>query len=75
LGEVDPRDLLHPLHHALGAALRWIGGLAQQVPTAAQGTRLVPVGEKAIMPETHEAAGQHMQEEAADTFVSVSVMV
>ena len=71
LREVDPRDLLHPLHHALWAAWRWIGGLAQQFPTAAQGTRLVPVGEEAIMPEAHEAAGQHMQQEASDKFVGV----
>ena len=69
--EVDPRDRLHPLDHTRWAAWRWCGGLAQQFPTAAQGPRLVPVGEEAIMPQTHEAAGQHMQEEAADTFVGV----
>jgi hypothetical protein len=45
--------------------------LAQQFPTAAQGLRFVPVGEEAVMSETHEAAGQHMQEEAADKFVRV----
>ncbi len=47
-------------------------GLAQPFPTAAQGTRLVPGGEEAIMPETHEAAGQPMQEEAADQCVGVA---
>jgi hypothetical protein len=71
LGEVDPSALLHPLHHAFWAALGWIGGLAQQCPAAAQGTRLLPVREEAIMPETHEAAGQHMQQEATDKFVRV----
>jgi hypothetical protein len=69
--EVDPRHLLHPLDHTLWAAWGWLGGLAEQVPTAAQGTSLVPVGETAIMPETHEAAGQHMEAEAADTCVGV----
>ena len=54
-----------------GVAWGWRGGLAQQFPTAAQGARLVPVGEEAIMPETHEAAGQHMQQEASDTCVGV----
>jgi len=56
LREVEPRDLTHPLDHMLWAASGWLGGLAQQCPTAAQGPRLVPVGEEAIMPETHEAA-------------------
>jgi len=55
--QVDPRALVHPLDHTLGAAWGWLGGLAQQGPTTAQGPRLVPVGEEAIMPETHEAVG------------------
>ena len=57
LREVDPRDLVHPLHHVLWAAWRERGGLPQQCPTARQGLCLVPVGEEAIVPETHEAAG------------------
>jgi hypothetical protein len=71
LREVDPYDLLHPLHHALWAAPRGIGGLAQQAPAATKGLRLVPVGEEAIMPDAHEAARQHMQQEAPDKFVGV----
>jgi hypothetical protein len=71
LREVDPRDLLHPLPHALGAASRWVGRLAQQLPAATQGLRLVPVGEKAIMPDAYETARQHMQQEAPDKFVGV----
>ena len=71
LHEVDPRDLVHPLHDALWTACRGSSGLPQQLPTAAQLTRLVPVGEQAIMPETDETVGQHMQEEATDTFVHV----
>ena len=71
LREVDPRDLLHPLDHTLWAAWGWLGGLAQQFPTTAQGTSLMPVGEEPIMSETHEAVGQHMQEEATDKFVGV----
>ena len=55
--EVDPRDLLHPLAHTLCTAWGWLRGLAKQFPTAAQGIRFVPVGEEAVMPETHEAAG------------------
>jgi hypothetical protein len=43
-----------------------------QCPTAGQGLRLVPVGEEAIVPETHEAAGHRMQEEAADKCVRVA---
>jgi len=31
----------------------------------------VAVGEEAVVPETHEAAGEHMQEEAANKFVGV----
>jgi len=38
-------------------AWEWLGGLAQQFSTATQGTRFVPVGEEAVMSETHEAAG------------------
>ena len=57
LREVDPCDLLHPLDHTLGTAWGWLGGLAQECPTAAQGTRFVPVGKEAVMPKTHEAAG------------------
>ena len=57
LREVDPRDLLHPLDHTLGTAWGWLGGLAQEFPTVAQGTSFVPVGEEAVMPETPEAAG------------------
>src|SRR5262245_51117911 len=57
LRQVDTRALLHPLDHTLWTAWGWLGGLAQQCPTAAQGPRLVPVGEEAVMPETHEAAG------------------
>src|SRR5207253_4818723 len=69
---VDPRDRLPPLDHALGAAWRGCGGLVEQFPTAAQGPRLVPVGENTIMPQTHAAAGQHMQEEAAEKCVGVA---
>ena len=47
------------------------GGLAQEFPTAAQRPCFVPVGEEAVVPETHEAAGEHMQEETADKFVGV----
>ncbi len=57
LGEVDTGDLLHPLHHTLGVAWGRLGGLAQQFPTAAQGARLVPVREEAIMPQAHETVG------------------
>jgi hypothetical protein len=57
LREVDPGDLLHPLDHTLWMAWEWLGGLAEQCSTATQGTRFVPVGEEAVMPETHEAAG------------------
>ena len=57
LREVDPCDLVHPLDHTLGTAWGWLGGLAQEFPTAAQGTRFVPVGKEAVMPQTHEAAG------------------
>jgi hypothetical protein len=31
----------------------------------------VPVGKEAVMPQTHEAAGEDMQQEAADTCVGV----
>lgn len=61
LGEVDPGDLLHPLPHTVGVAWGRLGGLAQQFPTAAQGARLVPVREEAIMPQAHETAGEHLQ--------------
>src|SRR5207245_306697 len=71
LREVATRDRLHPRHHTLWAAWRGLGGLAQQFPTAAQGASLVPLGTEAIMPEALEAAGQHMQQEATDTFVDV----
>jgi hypothetical protein len=71
LREVDPRDLVHPLDHTHGTARGWLGRLAQQFPTATQGPRLVPVGEEAIVPETHEAVGQDMQQEAPDKFVSI----
>ena len=57
LREIDTRDLLHPLHHTRWAAWGWIGGLTKQFPTAAQGARLVSIGEEAIMPEALEAAG------------------
>jgi len=56
LREVDPRDLVHPLDHTLGTAWEGLGGLAQEFPTAAQGTRFVPVGKEAVVPKTHEAA-------------------
>jgi hypothetical protein len=68
---VAPRDLLHPLPHTLWAAWGGMGGLAQQCPTAAQGASLVPGSEEARRPEAHEAAGEHMPEEAADTCVRV----
>ena len=55
--EVETRGLLPPLSPTLWTAWGWLGGLAQQCPTAAQGTSLVPVGEEAVMPETQEAAG------------------
>ena len=71
LREVNPCDLLHPLDHTLCTAWGWLGGLAQEFPTAAQGTSFVPVGKEAVMPKTHEAAGYHMQQEAADKFVGV----
>ena len=71
LRKVDSRDRLHPLDHTLWAAWGWLGGLAQQFPTAAQGTRFVPVGKEAVMPKTQEATGEHMQQEAADTCVGV----
>jgi hypothetical protein len=57
LGEVDPCDRLHPLHHTWWAAWEGLGGLPQQCPTATQGVCLVAVREEAIMPEAHEAAG------------------
>ena len=57
LCKVDTCDLLHPLHHTWWVAWGGLGGLTQEFPTAAQGTRLVPVSEEAIMPEAHEAAG------------------
>ena len=60
--EVDTRDRLPPLDHPLGTAWGWLSGLAKQFPTAAQRTSFVPVGEEAVMPETHKAAGEHMQE-------------
>ncbi len=41
----------------LGVAWGRLGGLAQQFPTAAQGARLVPVREEAIMPQAHETVG------------------
>ena len=71
LGEVDTGDLLHPLHHTWWVAWGGRGGLAHEFPTAAQRPGFVPVGEEAVVPETHEAAGEHMPEEAADTFVGV----
>ena len=54
LRQVDSRDLVHPLDHALCTAWGWLGGLAQQFPAAAQRTRFVPVGKEAVMPETLE---------------------
>src|SRR5262249_25378280 len=66
------RDLVHPLDHTHGTAWGWLGRLAQQCPTATQGPRLVPVGEAAVMPETHEAAGSHMQQKTAEKFVGVA---
>src|SRR5713101_4009996 len=71
LCKVDTGDLLHPLHHTWWVAWGGLGGLAQEFPTAAQRPCFVPVGEEAVVPETHEAAGEHMQEEAADKFVGV----
>jgi hypothetical protein len=71
LCKVDTCDRLHPLYHTGWVAWGGIGGLAQEFPTAAQRPRFVPVGEEAVMPETHEAVGEHMQEEAADKFVGV----
>ena len=62
LGEVDTGDLLHPLHHTWWVAWGGRGGLAQEFPTAAQRPCFVPVGEEAVVPEPHEAAGEHMQE-------------
>ena len=47
-------------------------GWPSRVPTAAQGARLVPVGEEAIMPEAHAAAGQPMPQETSDTCVRVA---
>jgi len=71
LCKVDTGDLLHPLHHTWWVAWGGSGGLAQEFPTAAQRPCFVPVGEEAVVPETHEAAGEHMQEEAADKCVGV----
>ena len=62
LGKVDPCDRLQPLHHTGWVAWGGMDGLAQECPTAAQRPRFVPVGEEAVMPETHAAAGEHMQE-------------
>jgi hypothetical protein len=45
--------------------------LAPQCSTAAQGVRFVPVGAASVMPDAHEAARQHRQQEAVDTFVGV----
>jgi len=71
LRQSDPRALLHPLAPTLCTAWGWLGGLAQPLPTAAQGTRLVPVGEKAVRPEPHEAAGEARHQAAAATFGGV----
>jgi len=71
LGEVDTGALVHPLHHTWWMAWGWSGGLAQEFPTVAQRPCVVPVGEEAGVPETHEAAGEPMQEAAADTCVGV----
>src|SRR5437867_2077057 len=67
LCKVATGDLVPPLHHTWGVAWGGRGGLAQECPTAAQRPCFVPVGEDAVMPETHAAAGEHLQEEAADT--------
>jgi len=55
LGEVNAGSLPHPLYGARLRSGRWIGRLAQQVSTLAQGARLTPVGQKAHMPQTLEA--------------------
>ena len=70
--EVDTRALLPPLSHTLWTAWGWLGGLAKQLPTAAQRPSVVPVGEEAVMPETPKAAGEPMPQEAAETCVGVA---
>ena len=69
--EVHTRDRLPPLPPMLGAAGGWRGGLPTQCPTAAQGARLVPMGEEARMPEARKAPGPPMPQEASDTCVRV----
>ena len=69
--KVDTADLLPPLHHPWWVAWGGRGGLAQECPTAAPRPCFVPVGEAAVMPETHAAAGEHRQEKAADQCVGV----
>ena len=69
--EVDARALVHPRDHTLGTAWEGLGGLAQEFPTAAPGTRCVPVGQEAVLPKTPAATGEHMQQEAADTCVGI----
>jgi hypothetical protein len=71
-GEVDTGDRWHPRHHTWWVAWGGRGGLAQACSTAAQRPCVVAVGEEAVVPETHAAAGEHMPEDAADTCVGVA---
>ena len=71
LGEVDPGPLPHPLHSARLRSGRWIGRLAEQVATLAQGACLTPVGQEAHMPQALEAVGHDMEQKTPDKLMGL----
>jgi hypothetical protein len=71
LREVDTGPLPHPLHSARFLWGRWIGRLAQQVATLAQGACLTPVGQEAHMPQALEAVGHDREQKAPDKLLGL----
>jgi hypothetical protein len=64
LGEIDPRDLLHPLGDHLQRPPWWLRRLPEELATLMEGAGFAAVGEEPIVAEADKAGGEHMQEEA-----------
>lgn len=67
--EVDSGQPQHPLRDRLGRGLEGRGWLPEQGAAAREAGGTVAVGEQAEVPDTHEAVGDDVQEEAAEEFI------
>lgn len=71
VGEVKASPLPHPLHSARLRSGRWIGRLAEQVSTLAQGAGLTPVGQESHMPQTLEAVRHDMEQKTPEKLMGL----